>query len=62
MTGSGFSFSFLTVSNNSYTVWRKADLTSATWLNYSNFIADGYVKQITAAATNAAQFFRVSQP
>ena len=62
VTGSDFSFSFVTVSNNSYTVWRKADLTSATWLDYSNFIADGYVKQITAAATNAAQFFRVSQP
>ena len=62
VTGSAFSFSFLTVSNNSYTVWRKADLTSATWINYSNFIADGYVKQISVATTNAAQFFRVSQP
>jgi len=62
VTGSDFSFSFVTVSNNSYTVWRKADLTSATWLDYSNFIADGYVKQITFAATNSAQFFRVSQP
>jgi len=62
VAGSAFSFSFATVSNNSYTVWRKADLTSATWLDYSNFIADGILKQISVAATNAAQFFRVSQP
>jgi hypothetical protein len=62
-TGTNFNFSFLTVSNQSYTVWSTTNLAASAWTVYTNFAGSGYPWTITTSATNAvSNFYRASSP
>jgi len=62
-TATTFSFAFLTVSNQSYTVWSSTNLAAANWVVYTNFISDGYPKIFTAPSGRRGQgFYRLSSP
>jgi hypothetical protein len=61
--GTNFSFSFLTASNQSYTIQRCDWLNSTNWILHTNFIGNGSVMPVVVPITNAPQrFFRVRQP
>jgi len=61
--GTSFTFSFGTVSNQSYTVQHNDDLTTTNWVFYTNLTGSGSLMQVFAPATNAThRFFRVRQP
>lgn len=61
--GTNFMFNFVTVSNQSYTVWQRPNLASSTWQSYTNVIGAGYVQAVTTPLTNSpASFFRLSSP
>ena len=58
-----FTFSFGTVSNQSYTVQRNDDLNTTNWVFYTNFTGSGSLMQVLAPVTNVPQrFFRVREP
>jgi hypothetical protein len=60
---SNFTFSFGTVSNQSYTVQRNDNLNTADWTFYTNLTGNGSLMQVFAPVTNVPQsFFRVRQP
>jgi hypothetical protein len=62
-SGNNFTFSFQTVTNQSYTVQQNTNVASTNWLNYTNILGSGNVYQFTAPlAGKAKNFFRVSQP
>ena len=59
LAGNNFTFSVVTVSNQSYTVQRNDDLKTTNWLFYTNFTGNGSLMQVVAPVTNAPQrFFR----
>ena len=61
--GTGFSFVVQSVSNQSYTIQRNDDLTTANWIFYTNFTGNGSLMQLVAPVTNTPRrFFRVRQP
>jgi len=63
LAGNGFSFSFGTVSNQSYTVQRNDDLTTANWIYYTNFTGNGSLMQVIAPVAGTVQrFYRVREP
>jgi uncharacterized protein (DUF2164 family) len=63
LSGRNFTFSFGTVSNQSYTVQRNDDLGTTNWVLYTNFTGNGSLMQVVAPVTNAAhRFFRVREP
>lgn len=64
LTGNNYSMSFLTVSNQSYTVQGNLDLTTTNWFNCTNFTGNGLVAVVTVPASNGVpnEFFRVKQP
>jgi hypothetical protein len=63
VSGGKFTFSFGTVSNQSYTVQRNDDLKTTNWVFYTNFPGNGSLIQIVTPITNAPmRFFRVRQP
>jgi hypothetical protein len=64
LTGNNFTMSFLTVSNQSYTVQANLDLTTTNWFDCTNFTGNGLVMQVTVLASNGVplQVFRVKQP
>jgi hypothetical protein len=63
LSGGKLSFSFGTVSNQSYTVQRNDDPASTNWVFYTNFIGNGSPMQVTSPVTNAPhRFFRLRQP
>lgn len=57
-----FSFAFLTVSNFNYNVYCSTGFTPDGWNNISNFTGDGYFKTVILTATNAINFYRISEP
>ena len=62
-TGTNFSFAFLTVSNQSYTVWANTNLTTPNWVSTTNVLGDGYIQNMTVPVTNSAQsFYQLSSP
>ncbi len=64
LEGKNFAFNFSTVSNQSYTVWANANLTTANWVSYTNVIGDGYVRKVTTSITTGQKslFYRLSSP
>ena len=63
ISGNNFSFSFPTVTNQSYTIQQNTNLLSTNWLTYTNIAGAGSVYQFTApVAGKAKNFFRVTQP
>ena len=63
LSGGNLTFSFGTMSNQSYTVQRNDDLKTGNWVFYTNFTGNGSLMQVIAPATNAAhRFFRVREP
>jgi hypothetical protein len=62
-TNGQFQFGFNTISNRSYTVQYKDDLTSGTWMFLTNFTGDGSYWQAPPPLPLVAQrYFRVSNP
>jgi hypothetical protein len=62
-SGPGFSFGVQSVSNQSYTIQRNNDLTTANWIFYTNFIGNGSLMQLVAPVSSVPQrFFRVREP
>ena len=62
-TATNFTFNFLTVSNQNYTVWRTTNLVTTDWITYTNFTADGFPKLVKVPpAESRQQFIRVSTP
>lgn len=62
-SGNNFTFSFQTVTNQSYTIQQNTNLLSTNWLNYTNITGNGSVYQFTApVAGKTKNFFRVTQP
>jgi hypothetical protein len=63
VSGGLFSFGFMSVSNQSYTVQRNTDLSTTNWTFYTNLTGNGGLLQVVAPASNPPQaFFRVRQP
>jgi len=62
LTNGNFSFSFVALSGQSYTIQNKADLTGTNWADYTNFLGSGSITQIALPVTASNQFFRVRQP
>ena len=64
LSGGNFSFSFLSMSNQAYTVETTTNLNTLIWTTNSNPIGNGSLLQITVPATlnTPAQFFRVVVP
>jgi hypothetical protein len=63
VSGTNFNFSFLTVSNQSYTVWSSTNLAAGAWTVCTNFSGSGYTWTITIPATNTVNnFYRASSP
>ena len=61
-TNGQFQFGFNTISNRSYTVQYKDDLSGGNWTYFTNFIGTGSYWQISAPNINAHRYFRVSEP
>ena len=63
MVGTNFIFNFLTVSNQSYTVWASTNLTTTNWVSTTNLLGDGYIQKLTAPINNRSNsFYRLSSP
>jgi hypothetical protein len=63
LAGGNFTFSFQTVSNQSYTVEQNADLTTTNWIPCANHFGDGSLFHFTVPATNhGTLFFRLREP
>jgi hypothetical protein len=63
LNGTNFTFSFGTVSNQSYTVQRNDDLNTTNWVFYTNLTGSGSLMQVFAPVTNTPKrFYRVRQP
>jgi hypothetical protein len=63
LSGNNFSFSVVTVSNQSYTIQRNDNLATTNWVFYTNFTGDGLLKDCCVPTTNALQrYFRLRQP
>ena len=57
------SFSFQTVTNQSYTVQQTSDLPATNWTDYTNFMGNGSVYQFTVPISGRPRgFFRVVEP
>lgn len=61
-TNGQFQFGFNTISNRSYTVQYKDDLSGGNWTYFTNFTGNGGYWQIGSPNTNAQRYFRVSNP
>jgi hypothetical protein len=62
-TGDHFSFNFLTVSNQTYTVWSSPNVITDHWASYTNFTANGFSKVVKVpSADSRGRYFRVSSP
>jgi hypothetical protein len=63
VSGTNFTFSFATASNQSYTVQTNTNMTATNWGFFTNLIGSGSPIQIAAPVINAPQmFFRVREP
>ena len=63
LAGNNFTFSVVTVSNQSYTIQRNDNLATTNWVFYTNFTSDGSLMQLVSPVTNAPQrYFRLRQP
>ncbi len=63
LTGTNFTFSFSTVSPQSYTVQQNTNLATTNWTFYTNITGNGSLYQFLApVGSNRQQFFRVSEP
>jgi hypothetical protein len=63
IAGNNFTFSVVTVSNQSYTIQRNDNLATTNWMFYTNFTGDGSLLQLVSPVTNAPQrYFRLRQP
>jgi hypothetical protein len=62
LSGMNFTFSFQTISNQSYTVLSTTNLAGGTWTTNTILIGDGTLRQIAVPFTNAAEFFLIRQP
>jgi hypothetical protein len=63
VAGNNFTFSVVTVSNQSYTIQRNDNLNTTNWVFYTNFAGDGSLLQLVSPVTNAPQsYFRLRQP
>ena len=63
VSGGNLTFSFSTVSNQSYTIQRNDDLATTNWVFYTNFTGNGSLLQLVSPVTNAPQrYFRLRQP
>ena len=61
--GTNFVFDFVTVSNQSYSIWANPNLPTTNWVSYANLIGDGYIQKIIVPMTNSTRtFFRLSSP
>ena len=61
--GTNFTFSFCTVSNQSYTVQQNTNLATTDWTFCTNFLGSGSPCQfLTPASSNRQSFFRVRTP
>jgi hypothetical protein len=58
----GFTLTFATVSNHSYTVYGATNPASTNWTSLSNIIGNGYLFTLTFPTNFPQQYFRVSQP
>lgn len=61
-SGTNFTFSFQTVTNQSYTVLSTTNLASGIWTTNTIFIGNGTLKQIAIPLINGAEFFRIREP
>jgi len=58
-----FTFSFQTVTNQSYRIQQNRDLTTTNWTDCTNLIGDGFIFQFAAPSSNSpGWFFRVLEP
>jgi hypothetical protein len=62
VTNGQFQFGFNTISNRSYTVQYKDNLTAGTWIFLTNFIASGAYWQPPLLSLAPQRFYRVSNP
>jgi len=63
LAGANFTFSFSTVSSQSYTVQQNTNLTTTNWIFYTNITGNGSLYQFVApVSSKRQQFFRVSEP
>jgi hypothetical protein len=63
VSGGNLTFSFGTMSNQSYTVQRNDDLATTNWVFYTNFTGNGSLMQVVTPVTNVPmRFFRVWEP
>ncbi len=63
LAGNNFTFSVVTVSNQSYTIQRNDNLDTTNWVFYTNLTGNGSPVQILAPLTNGShRFFRLRQP
>jgi hypothetical protein len=63
LSGTNFSFSLQTASNQSYTIQQNTNLSTTNWLLVTNFTGDGSLCQFMLPLTNGPRsFFRVRQP
>jgi hypothetical protein len=64
LSGGSFGFSFLTSSNQSYTIQQSTSASATNWFLVTNFIGDGSLFQFVTPPTtsNSQDFFRVRQP
>jgi Concanavalin A-like lectin/glucanases superfamily len=59
--GGNLQFSFQTLAGRPHTIQSRTNLTLGAWVNMTNFVGDGSLKQFTFPATNPpVQFFRVN--
>jgi uncharacterized repeat protein (TIGR01451 family) len=62
-SGGNFIFSFLALSNQSYTIQQTTNLLTPNWTLFSNFIGNGSIYQFSVPISSARQqFFRVREP
>jgi hypothetical protein len=63
LSGNNFTFSFTTVSNQSYTIQQNANLATTNWNFYTNITGSGSAFQFSAPLPGFAQrYFRVREP
>jgi hypothetical protein len=64
LPGTNFTFSYQTVSNQSYTIQSNSDLGTTNWMFYTNFIGNGllFYAHVPVSTDSPQRFFRVRAP
>jgi len=64
LSGTNFTFRFVTSSGQSCTVWANTNLATTNWLRQTNFVGNGGTNQVwlSLPCNVPQQFYRLSQP